>query len=426
MMPEATNGRLWSDIEPSLWPFQSLQEVAAESPNATTIGPFGSNLVAGDYRAEGVPVVFVRDIKEEGFVWKSDVYVDQGKARELSAHQVLPGDVLATKMGLPPCVSCIYPVDMPQGIVTADVIRLRANPEVALPGWVSRQINSPSVKKQVGWITGGVTRPKVTLKDFRSLRIPTPPIPEQARIAEVLDALDEAIGVTQALVEKNGRIYQVLQERFFAPHAVLNRNWWQESRLEDISESITSGPRGWACYYKDEGDYFLRIGNLTRKHLDLRFDDVVNVQPPVGAEGVRTALAPGDLLISITADLGIIGVVPEWMGVAYINQHIARARLNRVKVNPRFLGYQLSGQIGQKQFYRLNDVGAKAGLNLPTVGRLKVWLPPQAEQNQIAQALDTVQMSLRNDEVTLAKLLGLKSGLSSDLLTGRVRVLEAR
>ncbi len=274
------------------------------------------------------------------------------------------------------------------------------------------------------YISGG-TRGKLTQAELCAIEVLTPPTSEQVRIAEVLDTLDEAIRRTRERIEKNNWIYHGMQDRFFAPNAVQNREGWQESRLEEISESITSGPRGWACYYAEEGDYFLRIGNLTRKHLDLRFDDVVMVQPPAGAEGVRTALAPGDLLISITADLGIIGVVPDWMGVSYINQHIARARLNRSRVNPRFLGYQLSGQIGQKQFYRLNDVGAKAGLNLPAVGRLKIWLPPLAEQNQVATALDAVQMSLREDEVILAKLVGLKSGLSSDLLTGRVRALEA-
>jgi type I restriction enzyme S subunit len=252
--------------------------------------------------------------------------------------------------------------------------------------------------------------------------IPTPDHDEQARIAELLDIVDVAVRESQGLVEKNELVYGGLQELFFTPRAVRAREDWQETRLADLAGSITSGPRGWASYYADEGDFFLRIGNLTRKHLDLRFDDVVKVKPPVGAEGVRTALAPGDLLISITADLGIIGVVPDWMGVAYINQHIARARLDRTKVNPRFLGYQLAGLIGQKQFYRLNDVGAKAGLNLPAVGGLKAWLPPLAEQDRIAGTLDGLQEALRQEEAVLSKLKSLKSGLSSDLLTGRVRI----
>jgi type I restriction enzyme S subunit len=277
------------------------------------------------------------------------------------------------------------------------------------------------VNREDYWTRSGSAQPFIKPSDIGNSWLALPPLSEQTRIAEVLDTLDEAIREAQAVIFKQGAVYQGLQEQFFTPGAVRDREGWQEMQLEDIAESITSGPRGWATYYADEGDYFLRIGNLTRKHLDLRFDDVVKVKPPIGAEGVRTALAPGDLLISITADLGIIGVVPDWMGVAYINQHIARARLDRNKVNPRFLGYQLSGLIGQKQFYRLNDVGAKAGLNLPAVGGLKVWLPPLAEQDRIAGTLDGLQQALQQEEAVHSNLKSLKSGLSSDLLTGRVR-----
>ncbi len=270
----------------------------------------------------------------------------------------------------------------------------------------------------------GTTFEAVGKDDLASLEVKHLPEPEQVRIADVLDTLDEAIQQVQRVILKQEALYLGLQERFFTPAAIAGNAGWEEVCLADIADSITSGPRGWASYYAHEGDYFLRIGNLTRKHLDLRFDDVVKVKPPVGAEGVRTALAPGDLLISITADLGIIGVVPDWMGMAYINQHIARARLDGASVNPRFLGYQLSGLVGQKQFYRLNDVGAKAGLNLPTVGRLKVWLPTKSEQDQIAAALDEAQQALRQEETLLGKLINLKTGLSADLLTGKRRVAK--
>src|SRR5690606_30208966 len=94
-------------------------------------------------------------------------------------------------------------------------------------------------------------------------------------------------------------------------------------KLSEISTYVTSGSRGWARYYSDVGAIFLRIGNLTRSHINLRLGDVVRVQPPRTAEADRTAVQSGDLLISITADLGIIGIVPAAFESAYINQHIA-------------------------------------------------------------------------------------------------------
>ncbi len=333
-------------------------------------------------------------------------------------YKFRPGDVLYSKIR--PYLRKAVLADF-EGLCSADVYPLRPRQNIHPSFLLALILSDPfSVFAESVSMRSGF--PKINRCELAEFCAVLPPYIEQARIAEVLDTLDKAIQGTKAGILKQGAVYLGLQEQFFTPSGVRARLGWQEAQLENIAESITSGPRGWATYYADEGDYFLRIGNLTRKHLDLRFDDVVKVKPPGGAEGVRTALAPGDLLISITADLGIIGVVPDWMGVAYINQHIARARLDRTKVNPRFLGYQLSGLIGQKQFYRLNDVGAKAGLNLPAVGGLKAWLPPLTDQDRIASTLDGIQQALRQEEALLSKLKSLKAGLSSDLLTGRVRI----
>lgn len=174
---------------PKEWDVMCLGSIATSS----VIGPFGSNLVATDYRTSGVPVVFVRDVRDTGFEWNSFVYITQSKAAALAVHDVIPGDVLATKMGLPPCVSAVYPDWMPQGIITADILRFRVDKNKYRPSWVSHCINETAVVKQVETITAGVTRPKVTLRDARELQLRIPPVLEQDRILERLDAMGEKI-----------------------------------------------------------------------------------------------------------------------------------------------------------------------------------------------------------------------------------------
>lgn len=151
---------------PREWVVSSIDSTVRQ-PSDLTIGPFGSNLLASDYRSEGTPVVFVRDVREDGFVWTSNIYVDQDKANEIRAHSVFADDVLITKMGLPPCIAAVYPDTMPNGVITADVIRLRPRVDVATSFWLASYINSPRFAACIRKITGGVTRPKVTLTDFR-------------------------------------------------------------------------------------------------------------------------------------------------------------------------------------------------------------------------------------------------------------------
>jgi type I restriction enzyme S subunit len=174
---------------PRDWRIVSAANIASESRGSLVIGPFGSDLVANDYRSSGVPVIFVRDVRPDDFSWISDVYVSEQKAAELSAHTVLPGDLVITKMGLPPAIAAVYPDEQSLGVVTADIIRLRPNVNIVDPAWLSLAINSDSTRRQIATITGGVTRPKITLRDFRTILITLPPIGEQRAISDRVRAL---------------------------------------------------------------------------------------------------------------------------------------------------------------------------------------------------------------------------------------------
>ena len=269
----------------------------------------------------------------------------------------------------------------------------------------------------------------------------TPSPGEQSKIAEVLSTVDRVIEQSETLITKQQRIktglMQDLLTRGIDEHGNLRSEQthkfkdsplgripveWDIASLGLVAESVTSGSRGWAKYYREEGALFIRIGNLTREHINLRLDDLVFVQPPESAEGLRTAVQAGDLLISVTADLGIIGVIPNGFVEGYVNQHIALARLLPADVSARFVGWFLSSWEGRAQFDRLNESGAKAGLNLPTVRSLLFPRPDVDEQHRIAVAIDACVRIADQHACSLQKLRALKRGLMQDLLTGNRRV----
>jgi type I restriction enzyme, S subunit len=190
---------------------------------------------------------------------------------------------------------------------------------------------------------------------------------------------------------------------------------WKTVDLGSVSLLITSGSRGWAEFYADEGATFLRITNLTRKSIRLDLRDLKQVKLPVGnTEGSRTRLQANDILVSITADLGIIGLAPD-LGDAYVNQHIALIRPSH-EVFPAFVAYYLSGP-GQTQFARLNDAGAKAGLNLASIRKLSLVLPPLGEQRKIAAILSAVDDAIEATQAVIAQLQVVKRAMMAELLT---------
>ncbi|STQ91378.1 restriction endonuclease subunit S [Iodobacter fluviatilis] len=186
---------------PREWKIVRMIELAEDKKGSTTIGPFGSDLLASDYQVEGVPIVFVRDIKESGFEWNSETYVSEKKAIQLNAHRIKAGDVLATKMGLPPCISCLYPKTMPNAVMTADIIRLSPDGNKVAANWLTAAINHDRVKRQVAGITAGVTRLKVTLADFRGIKVAKPELWEQELVSQRLEVVQTMIDKENAHVD---------------------------------------------------------------------------------------------------------------------------------------------------------------------------------------------------------------------------------
>lgn len=163
---------------------------------------------------------------------------------------------------------------------------------------------------------------------------------------------------------------------------------WKWIRLGELTEIITSGSRDWAKYYSDKGDIFLRMGNLSRNSFQLRLDKIQRVSLPNSAEGQRTSLQEGDLLFSITGEVGMLGLIPKNFGTAYINQHTAMIRFIATLRN-RYIPYLLMTDYAQK-FYNGNQHGIKNSFRLDTIALLPVPFPPLAEQKRIVAKLEVV------------------------------------
>jgi len=181
-----------------------------------------------------------------------------------------------------------------------------------------------------------------------------------AKIDTLFTELEKGVEVLQT-VRHQLRIYRqaVLKWAFEGKE-------WELVPMLNVTSFVTSGSRGWAQFYSDEGAKFIRIGNLTREGIKLLLDDVQCVSLPDGAEGLRSLLKQNDMLISITADLGSIGIVPANIGEAYINQHIALTRFNNTKMVV-FYAWYLKSYIGRQRLLKNQRGGGKLGLGLDDI-----------------------------------------------------------
>ena len=181
---------------------------------------------------------------------------------------------------------------------------------------------------------------------------------------------------------------------------------WCWVRLGQLTELITSGSRDWAKYYTSTGDIFLRMGNLSRNRFDLRLDKIQYVKLPKNIEGMRTSVQAGDLLFSITGEIGTLGLIPDNFGTAYINQHTAIIRF-MTSEKSKFYPYVLLSDYAQK-FYNGNQHGIKNSFRLDTIALLPVPLPPLGEQHRIVSKIDELFALCDKLEIAEKKLTVLE------------------
>jgi len=161
---------------------------------------------------------------------------------------------------------------------------------------------------------------------------------------------------------------------------------WSWTRLGELSRLVTSGSRDWAKFYSNDGAIFVRMGNLSRDSYHLRLSNIQRVKPPADSEGARTKLEEGDILISITGEVGLLGLIPHNFDEAYINQHTCLVR-PMDQLRSRFLPELFRSPFAQTQFDEPQR-GLKNSFRLTDVTSFLVPLPPLAEQFRIVAKID--------------------------------------
>lgn len=192
-----------------------LASLAANARGSFVNGPFGSDLLTGELQNEGIPVVYIRDIRDGKYLRVSKAFVSEKKADELNVCKVFPGDVLVAKVGDPPGISAVYPPNEPTAIVTQDVIRIRPNLDIVLPEFISAYINSSIGKWKISGITVEATRARFSLRDFKSLVVDLPPLSRQTTFVAQIKSLRQLSGSQGESMNDLDSLFASLQHRAF-------------------------------------------------------------------------------------------------------------------------------------------------------------------------------------------------------------------
>ena len=431
------SGVEWLGDIPTDWQVLPLKLVTA---NKVKDGPHETP----KFLDEGVPFFSVDSIQGNQLIFEGCRYISK-EDHKIFSQKCLPkkGDVL---LGKAASVGKVAYVDTNKEFNVWSPLAVITPKSEALGKFIFYSLQSPWLQAQCDVLSNSNTQKNLSMQVIDNLSFAFPINSVAKQIAQFLDHETAKI---DTLIEKQQRLIELLKEKRQAviSHAVtkgLNPNapmkdsgveWlgevpegWEVTKAKFLFEFITSGSRGWAEYYSDDGALFFRITNLTRDTIEPKLESIQNVTIPSSGEGERAKINKNDLLISITADLGSVCVANDDVAGGYVSQHVSLCRPNKNVASSRWLGFYILSDIAKEQFLGSGYGGTKIQLSLEDIRELLILKPVEKEQIKIADYIDSKNLKfaslIESANSAIELMQERRTALISAAVTGKIDVRE--
>jgi len=334
-----------------------------------------------------------------------------------------------------------------EGYCSTDILVLRPRRGVC-PSFAGHVFQSVPVFAAAVATAAGTKMPRTSWQDLRGLRVFTPTSePAHRRIAAVLDTVDEAIAKTEAVIAK------LRQVRAGLLHDLLTRGLDENGELRDPvarpeefwDSPVGRIPRGWEvkalreCLTENPQNGIYKPasqigrGTLLVGQTSFAEDRTVDFELARRAVVSQTeiqhfGLQPGDLLVSrvfaTVEGVGRPAMVPTMPEPAVYESNMMRLRVRREVITPQLVFHWLQSAAVRSRILAAANSSNQTSINQQGVNSLPIGVPEPGEQERTLPLLTAYEAREKSEEANLQKLQLLKSGLLSDLLTGRVRVPE--
>ncbi|WP_460275912.1 restriction endonuclease subunit S [Celeribacter sp. ULVN23_4] len=415
------NGSDTSHMLPEGWQYRLIGDVC------TIFGRIGfRGYTVNDIVAEGQGAISLSPSNIQGgrLSLARNTFISWEKWEESPEIKIENGDIILVKtgstVGKAAIVRGLYaPATLNPQMVT---FKRRRIDETFL-GYV---VTSEDFQSQLAATAVGGALPTLSQKEIAGYRFACPEEPkEQEAIAEALSDADALIEGLERLIAKKRLIKQgAMQDLLTAKRRLPGFSGeWTEKPLNSVSAFITKGatPTTYGFGWEAHGILFLRSECVSPRGLDLSQSMFISEEAHRATK--RSEVTGGDILITITGNVGRVVRLPDGFGRANINQHIARIRISADEIDPEFVFHQLSRPEYIKHFNSIVTGQAYPQISLQQVRDATVDLPEIAEQTAIASILTDMDAEIQALNTRLEKARQVKEGMMQNLLTGRIRLV---
>ena len=272
-----------------------------------------------------------------------------------------------------------------------------------------------------GLMSGSAGQRRVPTEFFSRYAVRMPPFEEQRRIAAILDSIDETIQATERVVAKLDTTLSALDQSSFSGTGAGG-----QVRLGDECR-VLGGKRLPAghTYSTTLAQYrYLRVVDFYEQSVD--YESLAALSKSTFDALSRYEIQSGELFISIAGSIGYVGVNEPPAGTRTVLTENAARIVPSDSFIPAFLALQMNSR-GVRDQIRA-EIGVGAGvpkLALHRVANLRVSCPESSIQQEVVQRHQAWRTARDSEVSRVGKLRMLRSGLASDLLSGRVRTVPA-
>lgn len=299
-------------------------------------------------------------------------------------------------------------------------------------------INHNTLKLDI--VSQGSTFSAINSDELNNFKLFAPLIQEQRKIARILSTIDSVIEKTQSAIDKYKAIKQGMLHDLFT-RGIDIKTGKLRPKYEDAPELYKPSKLGWIPNdwmiekFGNEEYFNLKTGGTPSTFIkeywggnirwmssgEVNKRRIFEVEGRITELGMTNSNAVFFPIHSVVIGLAGQGKTRGTVAITYVettsNQSIAAIIFNKILINPFYYYHLLDFE-----YEKLRSVSAgagRAGLSLNILGEYKVIKPNFAEQNEIAKRLETIDCKIITEHNYLNKLQMLKSGLMSDLLSGK-------
>lgn len=400
-----------------------------------SMGPFGSDIPVSSFTSEGVPVLNGHSVSKVKLIDTFKNYVSEEKAKSLKKAVAQQGDIIVTHRGTIGQISYI-PIGSryKKYVISQSQFRVRLNEDSVNPHFVASYFLSPKGQSFLLEKKGhtGVPALAQPTTNFRKLCIPLPSLPEQDRIVNAFEDIDDLISSLEKQISKKKAIKQGTMQELLTGKRRLPGFFgeWETFVFGDLFDFIPNNAFTRAQLSDSGKVKNIHYGDILTKfgaYISADSNEIPYIEREIDLSrfAEKSYLQSGDIVIADTAEDDTVGKALEVINVecpVLAGQHTL---LCRPKANfaEKFLGYYLNAACYHDQLLPF-IVGTKvSSISKASVAQTRLAVPKYEEQQAISCILSDMDDEITELEQKLEKYRQVKQGMMQQLLTGKIRLV---